>query len=114
MGLDVEKRLSQDPERIGWLQALLIERHPKPPREEVVVLRDYVASIAATAKRAKLGKSPAGVMTTLCHNGPGGLVNYLASDDRIEMCAERDFSILGSRQIEAGLVSFFKALGGEV
>ena len=114
MRLDVKKRVSQDPEPIGWLRALLFERHPKSLREEVVGLGDYVASLAAPAKRAKPGKSPAGERTTLCHTGPGVLVNCPASDDRIEMRAERDFSIFDRRQIEAGLDAVFKALDGEV
>ncbi|MBT8413319.1 MAG: ParB N-terminal domain-containing protein [Boseongicola sp.] len=113
LGLDVEKRLSEKAERIGWLRALLIERQPKTPREEVLVLRDYVASLSAPGKKAKRGKSRAGAKTTLRYNGPGGLVRCLASDGRIELRAERDFSILDRRQIEAGLDAFFKALDGE-
>lgn len=113
LGLDVEKRLSEKPERIGWLRALLIERQPKSPREEVLVLRDYVVSLSAPGKKAKRGKSRAGAKTTLRYNGPGGLVRCLASDGRIELRAERDFSALDRRQIEAGLDAFFKALDGE-
>jgi ParB family chromosome partitioning protein len=113
LGLDVEKRLSEKSERIGWLRALLIERQPKTPREEVLVLRDYVASLSSPGKKAKRGKSRAGAKTTLRYNGPGGLVRCLASDGRIELRAERDFSILDRRQIEAGLDAFFKALDGE-
>ncbi len=113
LGLDVEKRLSEKPERIGWLRALLIERQPKTPREEVLVLRDYVVSLSAPGKKAKRGKSRAGAKTTLRYNGPGGLVRCLASDGRIELRAERDFSVLDRRQIEAGLDAFFKALDGE-
>lgn len=114
LGLDLEKRLSEKSERVGWLRALLIERQPKTPREEIIVLRDYILSLSAPGKRAKRGKSRAGAKTTVRYNGPGGLVRCLASDGRIDLRAERDFSVLDRRQIEAGLDAFFKALDGDL
>ena len=113
LGLELEKKLSQGGERVGWLKSLLIERQAKSAREEVTVLRDYLSSLAAPGQKAKRGTSRAGSKTTLRYNGPGGLVRCLASDGRIELTAERDFSILDRRQIEAGLDAFFKALDGE-
>ncbi len=112
LGLALEKQLSEKKERIGWLQALLVERQAKTAEEEVQVLRDYLASLAAPMKKAKRGKSRAGSKTTVRYNGPGGLVRCLASDGRVLLQAERDFSILDRRQIEAGLDAFFKAIDG--
>ena len=112
LGLELEKRLSAKKERIGWLQALLIERQAQSAVEEVKVLRDYLASLAAPDKKAQRGSSRAGAKTTIRYDGPGGLVRCKAADGRIELQAERDFSILDRRQIEAALDAFFKALDG--
>ena len=112
LGLELEKRLAEKGERVGWLKALLVERQPQSAKEEVQVLRDYLESMRAPTKKAKRGKSRAGAKTTLRYTGPGGLVWCSASDGRVEFRAERDFSILDPRQIEAALDAFFKALDG--
>jgi ParB family chromosome partitioning protein len=111
LGLQLEKRLSAEPGFAMRLWNALASRKPETAEAELALLRDMAAGRPAPASR---DLSPRGqAKTTLRYQGPGGMVRCLATEGRIVMQAERDFSNVDRIQLEFALEAFFRALDGE-
>lgn len=110
LGLELEKRLGQEPGFAADLRAALAEAAPAEAEEELAVLRGLVweegPRIPATPRSPARGAAK----TAIRYTSPGGMVRCTASDGKIELRAERDFSALDRQALEGALEAFFKAL----
>ena len=111
LGLQLEKRLSGDPGFPAMLRTGLKRRSPETAEDEVAFLKD--AAAARVVERPRDNPVQAQAKTTLRFRGPSGMVRCLATEGRIVMQAERDFSSLDRTQLESALDAFFRALDGE-
>ncbi len=109
LGLQLEKRLNTDPRLAKKVVAALTAMPIASAVREVELLRSF---LAPDAKRKPAGdrSTQASAKTSIRFEGPGGMVRCTASDGRIDIKAERDFSGLDRRQLEAALEAFFQAL----
>jgi len=111
LGLQLEKRLSAEPAFESHARATLRVHKPKSVEEELETLR---ALAEGRPVRHVRGASPRGQSkTTLRYQSAGCMIRCTATDGRLLMQAERDFSILERGQLEAALDAFFRALDGE-
>jgi ParB family chromosome partitioning protein len=108
LGLQLEKALSAEPRRVSSLRTRLQVLPRTGPAAEVAALREFLTT--ASTAQAKVPAAKAAAKTTLRFSSPGGMVRCIASDGRIELRAERDFSSLDRHALEAALEEFFKAL----
>jgi len=108
LGLQLEKVFSTEPRRLSDLRTRLQALPKNGPAAEVAALREFLTSASSALPKAPVAKAAA--KTTLRFSSPGGMVRCIASDGRIELRAERDFSSLDRHALEAALEGFFKAL----
>jgi ParB family chromosome partitioning protein len=111
LGLQLEKVLSTEPRRLSDLRTRLQVLPRTGSASEVSALREFLASASSAQPKARASKSAA--KTTLRFSSPGGMVRCIASDGRIELRAERDFSTLDRHALEAALEVFFRAIDQE-
>ncbi|MEM9708931.1 MAG: ParB/RepB/Spo0J family partition protein [Pseudomonadota bacterium] len=108
LGLQLEKRLTSDPRLTRQVIDALTALPIASPLKEVELLRDF--AVPPKKAGAKSGASKPGAKTSVRYEGPGGMVRCTASDGRIDIRAERDFTDLDRQSIEAALEAFFQAL----
>ncbi|MBL4768136.1 MAG: ParB N-terminal domain-containing protein [Rhodobacteraceae bacterium] len=107
LGLELHKILSGDGERAGGLIALLAEDPAKDAAAEVQVLRTFVAgSLKTTSKPVALPTAK----TSLRIPRPEGEARVLASDGRIELRLDRDFSGIPRSKLQAGIEALLNKL----
>lgn len=108
LGLQLEKVLSSEPRRLSSLRTRLQVQPRTGPAAEVAALREFLT--AASSAHPKVPAAGAATKTTLRFSSPRGMVRCIASDGRIELRAERDFSSLDRHALQAALDVFFRAL----
>ncbi|MEL7026292.1 MAG: ParB N-terminal domain-containing protein [Pseudomonadota bacterium] len=113
VGLMLEKRLSSDARLAGRVIDALTAMPIASAVKEVELLRGFAAPAKPKGSAATREAKPS-AKTSIRYEGPGGMVRCSASDGRIEIRAERDFTGLDRRQLEVALDAFFQALDGPV
>lgn len=111
LGLQLEKRIASEPGFGDRVKAALAAHKPQTAIQEVTLLRDL--AFANAQSKAPVAPPRGVAKTTLRYQGPGGMVRCLATEGRIVMLAERDFSNLDRNQLESAMEAFFRALDGE-
>ena len=110
LGLALEKRLSTDARLTRRVVDALNAMPIASAAKEVELLRGF----AAPAGKSKSGEGSRpgqpSAKTSLRVEGPGGMVRCTASDGKLEIRAERDFTTLDRHELEAALDAFFAAL----
>jgi ParB family chromosome partitioning protein len=110
LGLELYKGLNGDAERAGRLIARLTAGPQKQAADEMQILRDFVAG---AAKPLVNPAKPAGrsiAKTSLRIPRPEGEARVLASDGRIELRLNRDFSSLSKSKLQAGINALLDSL----
>lgn len=108
LGLQLEKRLAADPEALAAVRSALRAGPIASAVKEVELLRRFAQP---PKDRGRARSSKPGAKTSLRIESPGGMVRCIASDGRIEIRAERDFSTVDRRQLEEALDAFFARIG---
>ena len=111
LGLQLEKRLTTDRRLTQRLISALTAMPIASAVKEVELLRSFAAPPGRTASADPKAPKPS-AKTSIRYEGPGGMVRCTASDGRIDIRAERDFTGLDRHQLEAALEAFFQALDG--
>lgn len=112
LGLDLEKLLSAQEGRDTRLRAALATRMAPTPEAEQEVLRAFLRS---EKKRAAAPVKPVvanSAKTTFRYSVPAGTVRCAASDGRLEMRLDRDFSTVDRNRLEEAVAAFFDKLDG--
>ncbi|MDE4097190.1 MULTISPECIES: ParB/RepB/Spo0J family partition protein [Rhodobacterales] len=113
LGLDLKKRLADDPKAQAQLQAQLRSLRPDTAEAELVLLRGVLTSPTSEASSSPAGGTApksASAKTTLRCAVPAGTVRCQARDGKIEMAMERDFSAIDRRRLEEAISAFFTTL----
>jgi ParB family chromosome partitioning protein len=110
LGLELEKRLSSRPDSVRTLSSVLSSACPNTADEELNVLRAFLDQAGGTQATAKKRKARAGAKTTLRIARPEGLVKCTASDGRIELRGEADFSSVDRATLERAVAAFLDAI----
>lgn len=109
LGLSVRKRMEDSPESVATLQHALIEPGRRTAEEELEILRRYAepdgAGGAGTPFPAGNGakarpKPPRKARTTFQVQSPLGPVKCTASQGRLELAVDADFSAIERRKLE--------------
>ncbi|MEL7107320.1 MAG: ParB N-terminal domain-containing protein [Pseudomonadota bacterium] len=111
LGLLLEKRLSADAALTKRLIKALTAMPIASAAKEVELLRTFTAPAPSGAPGDPRAPKPS-AKTSIRYEGPGGMVRCMASDGRVDIRAERDFSDVDRHQLEAALEAFFQALDG--
>jgi len=122
LGLAVRKRMEAEPETIATLQRALMVAGPRSVEEELGVLREYAGEVEAPAEtgqgfpagnRSSQPKRPARrARTTFQVTGGLGTLKCTASQGRLELRGEADFSAIDRRRLEEALQRFLDDLAG--
>lgn len=107
LGLQLEKRLSQEEGAAVKLRSALTAAMPNTADAELAVLRDHAAE-KSTAKAAKPSTPTA--KTTLRCNVPAGTVRCSARNGKVELAMARDFSSVDRHRLEQAVAAFMAAL----
>ena len=111
LGLQLEKRLSANDALTKRLIKALTAMPIASSLKEVELLRGFIASSTTRPSVDPRAPKPS-AKTSIRYEGPGGMVRCTASDGRVDIRAERDFSDVDRHQLEAALEAFFQALDG--
>lgn len=109
LGLELNKALAVDTERAGELIALLAEDPQREAAAEMQVLRGFAANMMKPASKTSIRPL---AKTTLRIPRPEGEARVLASDGRIELRLNRDFSSLPKSKLQAGIEALLNELEG--
>lgn len=109
LGLELYKVLTGDADRVGALVALLNNIPHREAAAEMQVLRSFVSGEAKGPNKPSI-RSVA--KTSLRIPRPEGEARVLASDGRIELRLNRDFSSLPKSKLQAGIEALLKELEG--
>lgn len=113
LGLELKKKLAEDPKRAARFLVLLKHADPEGPGAELGLLKEFLKGTgekapALTSGGNALAKGSA--KTSLRCVVPAGTVRCQAREGRIELAMERDFSTVDRFRLEAAIAAFFSAL----
>lgn len=110
LGLQVVRRLEENPEAKGILTRLLAAKEGRSPEQEQALMSDFVAQMGvSSSKKVKLGR-PRAAKTTFRLNRPDGDAKCTVADGRIELRLDRDFSGVERKRLEEAVEAFLSAL----
>ena len=112
LGLQVVKRLDENPEAKGILNRLLAAKEDRTAEQEQALMSDFVAQMSVTQKRKVKLTTPRAAKTTFRLNRPDGDAKCTVADGRIELRLERDFSGVERKRLEEAVEAFLAALEG--
>ncbi|MFV0514772.1 MAG: ParB/RepB/Spo0J family partition protein [Jhaorihella sp.] len=110
LGLQLEKRISNEPGAAGRIRAALTASMATTPEAELEVLKSQAVAprqTGAPRPRASAAK------TTFRQEVKAGNVRCAAAQGRVEMRMDRDFSNLSRRRLEAAVAAFFDVLDAD-
>lgn len=110
LGLDLEKRLASEPSSLRELVARLRAEKPGSADAELQVLRNFLDTQTAGTASPRKRKPKAGAKTTLRIDHGGTWVKCVASDGRIELKGDIDYSAIDRATLEAALDAFLDAI----
>lgn len=114
LGLSLLKRIEREPGRASAIQKALQAQPERTEEEEIEILRahaDATAAIDASAVKAprRAGGNP-GARTSLRVDCGGAIARCVATDGRVELRMERDFSAIDRHRLEEAVSAFLAAL----
>ena len=109
LGLDLYKLVDGQPGRAGELTARLLAVPDRDKDAEMGVLRNALAGQKKSAAREAQSVSK----TSLRMGRPEGQVRVTASDGKLELRLERDFSAIPRARLQQGIEAFLAALDDE-
>jgi ParB family chromosome partitioning protein len=117
LGLAVRRRLDAAP---GGLRDLIAALAAAPERDaglELTILRGFVGEEesqgrAATPTASAHAKAPRGAKTTFRVARPDGEAKCTASNGRLELRGETDFTAVDRERLEQAVAAFYRALDG--
>ena len=107
LGLELYKSLIADRERAGALVDLLVNEPERDVASEAQILRSFVAGVIKTETK-QAARSTA--KTSLRIPRPDGEARVLASDGRIELRLNRDFSAIPRSKLQTAIEALLDAL----
>jgi len=107
LGLLLEKRITHEPGAAAKMAAQLTAAMATTPAAEIAVLKEL--SVAPSKPKAAVAEKST-AKTTFRHAVPAGTVRCAASDGRVEMRLNRDFSNVDRHRLEQAVEAFFNAL----
>lgn len=111
LGLAVWKRIDREPETVARLRAELDALGPRSEERELALLRDYADKPrpAVPPQKPALTRKP-GAKTLLLMAHGDEMVQFSASDGRVELRLPRDFTALDRARLERAVTAFLAAL----
>lgn len=106
LGLDLEKRMAAEPGLAARVVSALKTAGSESAEDELALLRGVLDEAPQTRKASGKRKTKAGAKTTLRLARPEGLVRITASDGRIEVKGDADFSSVDRVTLEKALTAF--------
>jgi ParB family chromosome partitioning protein len=109
LGLDLRKRLEQDPAAVQQLDALLARAPARDEEGEMAIVRAFVATppqkVPAKPAPSRRAKTSLRVVTA------SGEMRCTAAAGRVELRGDVDFSAVDSARLEDAVMAFVRALG---
>ena len=113
LGLQVVRRLDENPEASKILNRLLDTQGARTAEEEHTVMADFVAQLGTKSKKkVPLNTAPRQAKTTFRLTRPEGDAKCTVSDGRIELRLPQDFSGVERKRLEKAVEAFLDALDG--
>ena len=119
VGVELKRKLDSEPGRAGAVSSALLAEPERDAAREVAILRSFLTEGEAP-KTLPTGKAaaPAAVQprkakTTFQVNRDGAVARCNASQGRLELRCDRDFTMIDRRDLERAVAAFFDALEGE-
>ena len=109
LGLDVYKLLEAEPDRAGGIMNALMDMPDRDAAAETRVLRDSLVP----QKKAKPLVQKSVSKTSLRLGRPEGEARVTASDGKVELRLDRDFSAVPRARLQAGIEAFLATLDGD-
>lgn len=106
LGLDLEKRMAAEPGLAARVVSALKAAGSVSADDELAVLRRVLEEVPQPKPASGKRKTRAGAKTTLRLARPEGLVRITASDGRIEVKGDADFSSVDRVTLEKALTAF--------
>ncbi|MFC7704787.1 ParB/RepB/Spo0J family partition protein [Plastorhodobacter daqingensis] len=117
LGLSLLKRIEREPGRASAVQKALQARPERTDEEELAILRAHADAVAGILEPEPAAKGPKrsggnpGARTSLRVDcGSGAIARCVATDGRVELRMERDFSAVDRRRLEEAVAAFMAAL----
>lgn len=110
LGLDLEKRLSADASALQMLKAKLQASERESPDAETDLLKAFLANAQPPRQERTQRKAKAGAKTTLRIARQGAIVKCVASDGRLELRGQADYSAVDRVTLEHALNAFLDAV----
>ncbi|PWR02685.1 replication protein [Meridianimarinicoccus roseus] len=119
LGLSLRKKLEDEPESLHELEALLIGNGARTAEQELELLRQFCEADAESEKRFPAGnrstRKPATARparTTFQVQSALGPIKCTASQGRLELRGDADFSALERKKLEDAVARFLQGLDG--
>lgn len=115
LGLALVKRMEQEPRSIAEIVSTLQSARIKDATQQVDVLRRYLEGrgvAPTTSPRGQKASKSRSAKSTFRMTRPEGEAKCTASDGRLELQLNRDFSALERNRLENALKAFFERLDG--
>ena len=116
LGLSLLKRIEREPGAATMLQRLLMAQPDRDEDEETAILRRFVEANnrqpagAEASPASPRGAANPGAKTTLRVARSEGVARCIATDGRVELRMERDFSAIDRHRLEMAVEAFLTAL----
>jgi len=115
LGLALRKELESDPAAAARLRTALSAHPDRDAEHEVRILRSFCGIDAPQPFPAgndrPMAKAPRPARTTFAVQGPSGAIKCTASQGRLELRGDTDFSALDRKKLEDAVALFLSALG---
>ncbi|NUB45558.1 ParB N-terminal domain-containing protein [Fertoebacter nigrum] len=112
LGLALLKRIDREPGAGSALQRLLAARPARSEDEELAILRDFADGAGGDAEAVEKPRGPANpaAKTSLRVTRGGDVARCTATDGRVELRMDRDFSSIDRHRLEEAVTAFLNAL----
>ncbi len=121
LGLAVRKRMEADPDSLAELRRMLAARPGRSAEDELAILRLFGGedgeggpqpdtTFPAGNPGAAASRPPRKARTTFEVRGPLGEAKCTASQGRLELRADTDFTAIDRRRLEAALAAFLREI----
>ena len=110
LGLELEKRLMAGGDAALDLASFLRSSAPSSAEQELQVLRAFLDQASSARTEGRKRKARAGAKTTLRIARPQGLIKCTASDGKLELRGEEDFSAIDRVTLEGAVAAFLDAI----
>ncbi|MGR3742614.1 MAG: ParB/RepB/Spo0J family partition protein [Pseudooceanicola nanhaiensis] len=117
LGVDLKRKLDQEPEIVTRIGEALAAKPGRTAPQEVEILRGFLGQGEQTLPTGKVSSEsaakPRQAKTTFEVPLSAGVAKCNASQGRLELKSNRDFSSIDRRKLERAVAAFFRELGEE-